>query len=184
MMTITALPFEPAMILLLPSVATILGIGAFGHLVNDLFDISEDRAAGKFNRMAQIGLAQRFVWLVASLVIALFPWLFLPADIYSYLLLAVEFALLIVYAMPPLRLKRSLVGAILIDGAYAYAVPAVLAAYTFILATSSTSMTNFIAALFVWQLAYGCRHYLDHLAIDRPNDLKSNNRTLATVKGN
>ena len=69
------------------------------------------------------------------------------------------------------------------DAAYAYALPALLAAHTFFLAAGRRDNSALAASLFVWQTALGTRHFLNHLALDRANDICSGVSTLATIKG-
>lgn len=170
--------------LFLLSVATIAGIGSFGHLLNDLFDLEEDRRAGKTNRMAKYPPGQRALIFATALAVALAPWVWLPSDGISFWLLTGEFLLLAAYSIPPLRLKDRFGWAVLADGLYAYALPSVLAAYTFLLAAATDIDPALLISLFCWQLALGARHYLNHLANDRKNDLRSGTHTLATRRGN
>ncbi|MGZ5247641.1 MAG: glycosyltransferase [Flavitalea sp.] len=183
-MLITALPFGSALLLFIPSVITIVGIGSFGHFINDYFDIATDERAGKPNKMSGIKPAQRFLLFAAAISLAFLPWIILPFDEVSIFLMLLEFILLLAYAIPPLRLKEKKFLALFADGAYAYAVPAILAAYTFFLAAEVKADVFLLTSLFTWQLFYGVRHYLNHLATDRNNDLQSGTLTIATEKGN
>ncbi len=180
---ITALPFTRALVLLAASLITIIGIGGFGHVINDLCDIPIDAAAGKPNRLARLNPWKRFTLVGVLLAIALLPWLVLPFDRLSIALLLIEFSLLLAYAIPPLRLKRRVIWAVLTDAGYAYALPALLAAHTFFLATGDRENRALALSLFVWQMALGIRHFLNHLALDRTNDIRSGISTLATIKG-
>ena len=177
-------PFADAAALLLPSLVTILGIGIFGHLLNDWFDLDADRAVGKPNRLEGLPLSRRWGLVATSLAIALSPWSILPWDGTSVGLLLLEFALFAAYAVPPLRLKERGAWAVLADGAYAYAVPAVLAAHTFGLRGERPVGWTFFGPLFCWQLSLGARHFLNHVALDRWNDLETRTPTLATRRGN
>lgn len=181
---IAGLPPVHAWALFLLSVVTILGIGSFGHLLNDLFDLETDRIAGKKNRMAEFTHRQRWGILFLAILTALLPWIWLPSDRFSYCLLIAEFLLLAAYAIPPVRLKDRFGWAVAADAAYAYALPSVLAAYTFFLAGKQDVDALLFGLLFCWQMALGARHYLNHLANDRDNDLRSNTQTLATRMGN
>ena len=181
---ITALPFPRVLLLLPAALLTIIGIGGFGHVVNDLWDVSVDAAAGKRNRLAELGPGHRLSLVLGLLATALVPWLVLPFDHLSMALLLIEFALLFVYAAPPLRLKERGVWAVLTDAAYAYALPALLAAHTFFLAAGHRDSGSLAASLLVWQMTLGVRHFLNHLALDRTNDMRVGVSTLATIKGN
>jgi colanic acid/amylovoran biosynthesis glycosyltransferase len=180
---ITALPLTQALLLLAAALVTIIGIGGFGHVINDVSDISVDASAGKPNPMAHLSPWQRLSLVGVVLAIALLPWLVLPSDRLTIALLLIEFSLLLAYAIPPLRLKQRGIWAMLTDAAYAYALPALLAAHTFFLAAGRPDNRALAASLFVWQTALGTRHFLNHLALDRANDICSGVSTLATIKG-
>jgi len=177
-------PFPDALSLLVLSFLTILGIASFGHLLNDWNDIASDIRAGKRNRMAGLRPRARWLLLLAALAIGLLPWTVLPMTALSAQLLVLEFGLFVAYSVPPVRLKERGLWAALADGAYACAIPGVLASYTVFLSAGRTMTVALFAALFVWQLSLGVRHYLNHLAIDRGNDMASGTPTLATVRGN
>jgi glycosyltransferase involved in cell wall biosynthesis/4-hydroxybenzoate polyprenyltransferase len=181
---LVALPFARSLILLSAAVLTIAGIGTFGHLLNDWFDIESDRQAGKENRLAGFSLAHQGLVVSGALVVALVPWVILPFDRTSLILLGAEFLLLTLYAAPPVRIKQRISLAVFTDAIYAYALPAVLAAHTFFLASGKVDDRLFLFTLFTWQLLLGIRHFLNHIALDRLNDLRSGTRTLATTKGN
>jgi glycosyltransferase involved in cell wall biosynthesis len=183
-MLICRLPFPRAMFLASFSVITIAGIGSFGHVINDWCDIDADAAAGKSNRLAGLVGWQRYLLAVALLAVALLPWLALPFDSLSIALLLLEFALLLAYSISPLRLKERPILAVLADAGYAYAVPALLAAHTFFLAGGQAGNKALLGTLLIWQFGLGVRHFLNHLALDRSNDLSSGTVTLATQRGN
>jgi len=183
-MFIGALPFSKSLLLFFPSVITIAGIGSFGHLINDWFDIEADRKAGKHNHLEHFSVWKKSLAVLGALTAALLPWIILPFDLVSIILLGAEFLLLLLYAIPPVRIKERMYLALITDAAYAYAVPAVLAAHTFFLASGKLSDAAFMSTLFIWQSALGVRHFLNHLALDRINDLASHTHTLATRKGN
>jgi glycosyltransferase involved in cell wall biosynthesis len=170
--------------LLVAAIITIIGIGGFGHVVNDLSDMAVDAAAGKPNPLVHLAPWKRASLLLILLAVALLPWLVLPWDRLSLGLLAIEFALLLAYAIPPLRLKERGIWAVVADAGYAYALPAILAAHTFFVAAARPDNRSLLAALTLWQMALGMRHFLNHLAADRANDLRSGISTIATVKGN
>ncbi len=180
---VTDLPFGSALWLMAPSVITILGIGSFGHIVNDWCDIHIDRLAGKPNRLAQLSRRKIIGLALLLLVVAWVPWLLLPMNAFSAGLLAAEFSLLLAYAVPPIRFKGRAVAPLLADAAYAYAVPSVLAAHTFFLAAGRQDEWSLLISLFAFQLSHGVRHFLNHIALDWINDRKTRTRTLATLRG-
>jgi len=183
-MLMTRLPYSRALVLLILSLVTIVGIGSFGHVINDWYDIPADDVAGKANRLAGLAPWKRYGLTCVVLAMALLPWLALPFDGVSLMLLLLEFALLLAYSIPPFRLKARPIWALVADAGYAYAVPAALAAHTFFLAGGRADNRVLLGSLFFWQSALGLRHFLNHLALDRTNDLRSGTPTLATRKGN
>jgi glycosyltransferase involved in cell wall biosynthesis len=167
----------------LPSVITIVGIGACGHVVNDLFDIKSDRQAGKRNRMSGFSPLGRVGVLLFFLAVALLPWLVLPWDMGSVYLMGAEFLLLIIYAIPPIRLKERALLGVFADGLYAYAIPSVLAAYTYFLIGQSEPDYPLLLLLFSWQWLLGIHGILIHQVSDYKNDLAVGANTFAVSVG-
>lgn len=181
---IGSVPFSRALPLFVLSLITIAGIGTFGHLLNDWFDTAVDERAGKPNQFALLSAWQKRFAVLGAFTTGLLPWIILPRNRISLGLLLTELFLLLLYAAPPARLKDRIYLAIIADAAYAYALPAALAAHTVFLAAARSYDPLFIAVLFSWQMFLGTRHYLNHLAEDRLNDLAAHVTTLATIKGN
>ena len=173
------LPFQKSIIYLLPSLITIVGIGGFGHLVNDLFDLKTDRKANKKNSLENKTNFNRLLLVLGTLTLAIAPWFVLPFDKNSIYLLITEFALLILYAAPPFRIKTKGFLAILFDGLYAYAIPSILAFYTFYLLSGKDFNLNIFILIFIWQLFIGIHNILIHHLEDFKNDQISNTKTFA-----
>ncbi|HKK76323.1 MAG TPA: glycosyltransferase [Saprospiraceae bacterium] len=174
------IPFLTALYYMGPAILTIVGIGGFGHFVNDWLDIEADLMAGKPNRVNDLSTWQRWALLTILLSVALFPWLVLPYDAVSCLLISAELLLLTLYALPPVRLKERPWLGIITDGLYAYAVPAVLAAYTFSLVAGSDPNLLLLSLIFSWQLSLGIHNIMIHQIADFENDQRTQTNTLAT----
>lgn len=174
---ICQIPFPKTVIYFLPSIITIIGIGGFGHMINDWLDIPSDKKAEKKNRMASLGLFQRFFVVVLFLLLAFVPWIFLPFDLFSILILAFEFSLLILYAIPPFRLKEKSILGVITDGLYAYAVPSILASYTYFLIAEKDVNFILLGIIFAWQFFMGMHNIIIHQIEDYENDLQSNTLT-------
>jgi glycosyltransferase involved in cell wall biosynthesis len=181
-MVFEEIPFLTAIYYLAPAILTIVGIGSFGHFINDWLDIEPDLQVGKPNRVAELNRWQRWGLLVILLLIAFLPWLVLPQNGWSWSLLGAEFVLLVLYALPPFRLKESPWLGVLADGLYAYALPSVLAAYTFMLVSGGAPNVLLLALLFIWQLGVGVHNIMIHQIVDWENDLQTQTRTLATSR--
>jgi 4-hydroxybenzoate polyprenyltransferase len=154
-------------------VAAVVGVAAFGHVLNDLFDAEQDQRAGKVRPAAVMGPATRAAGLAALVVLALAPWLYLPSDGRVWALLGLEVALLVGYSAPPLRVKERGALALVFDASYAFTVPVLLALATFTLLPVGGGSDVAIVALTagLWSFATGWRgivfHQLDDLASDR-----------------
>lgn len=164
------------------SIITLSAIGVFGHLLNDWGDKEVDKLANKKNifenkTFLNFGLLSGF-----TLFIAILPWWFLPTTQFCYILLFTEFFLFYIYALKPFRLKRHPKVAIVIDALYAYAIPSVLAFYTYSLAFNVPNIfwLHYVL-LFVWAFSIGLRHIIYHQVEDADNDKKSGISNIALV---
>ena len=179
------IPWDRALLGMLASLCTIIGIAGFAYFLNDLTDARKDLLAGKDNAVAGMSATQRLLVLVLFLAAALAPWLYLPLTRTSALLLALEFALFLAYCVPPFRFKERGVLGLLTDATYAHALPAVLAALTFSYLADEPypRLREFLLALGVWQGILGVRNIVLHQLQDHDSDVISGNRTLAVVCG-
>jgi hypothetical protein len=169
--------FERFVPLALLFLCTIIGFSSVGYLLNDLFDQKQDMLAGKKNSLA--GKPAFFVLLLflVSLAFVFLPWLYLPADRFSYSLIVFQLLLFVVYSAPPIRLKERGVAGVITDSLYAHGVPPILAAYTFSMAIDRPFFGYKLLWLFAWQFASGVRNILMHQSEDIPADKRSGSRT-------
>jgi len=158
---------------------TSVGFAGFGYATNDLSDIDADRVAGKSNSAIAYGKKSMLLIAFGFLLVALLPWLYLPSDRFSLLLIVVEFLLFILYAFPPFRLKNKGLVGVFVDALYAYVVPAMLATWTFYLAGDKKleHLTFLILPLTFWLLFVGLRGILYHQLADFDNDALAGSRT-------
>jgi 4-hydroxybenzoate polyprenyltransferase len=165
-----------------------LCVGAYGYLLNDIFDLDVDRRAGKPNRMAAFSPAQRFLSCALALGLGFAPALFLDTSKTTLSILALEYLVLTVYSMPPFRLKARGVLGLLCDASGAHVVAnlyvlSVLAdARPPAAGMPALSITAFVLLLCVWELCLGLIGILVHQVEDRENDLRSGIRTFATAR--
>ena len=167
------------------SYATILGIACFGYLTNDLADREVDEKAGKPNGTAGLSMVQTLGITLLSLVFAIAPWLIFPTSTEGWWMLGIELLLFLIYAFPPFRLKEKPIMGVLTDALYAHALPALLAAWTFILIINELVETweLFLTALIIWQFVVGIRGILFHQVKDFEYDSVAGQRTMATAFG-
>ena len=144
------------------SLIVIIGFASFGYLINDFFDKEKDRQSGKKNFLHGKSMVSQFGLLALTLIFIVFPWLYLPADTYSYVGIGLQLTLLLIYSVPPVRLKEKGVIGLIVDALYAHAVPVLLAAYTFLLASGHKFPWIGLLFLFLWQFMNGMRNIFLH----------------------
>lgn len=169
------IPFSAFISLSILSIITIMGFASFGHLVNDYFDIEQDKTAGKSNLFQNKGIGEIFLFFSIALSAMLIPWAFLPNNSISIGLIIFQITLFFLYSMPYIRLKEKGIVALIVDALYAHVVPSVLATYTFMLAAEKQVEILPIAALIVWQMLIGLRNILLHQFDDMEADRKAGN---------
>ncbi|TAE49790.1 MAG: hypothetical protein EAZ89_13590 [Bacteroidetes bacterium] len=145
-----------------------LGLGSFGYFVNDCFDIAQDLAAGKRNRVAFFSPLARAGIVLALLALAFSPWALLPWQPWVSALLLVQALLLCVYAIPPFRLKSRAAG-LVADALYAFVLPAGITVAAFGMAPA-THNALMLCALGCALFLTGLRNILLHHLRDREAD--------------
>ena len=162
--------------LALLSLTTIVGFASFGYLTNDLFDITSDIKAGKKNSLAGKSVTIIFLLFTIALALIFTPWFFLPSTRFSFSVIALQLFLFLAYSIPPLRLKEKGLAGLITDALYAHAIPSILAAYTYSLATHSALDGIALLLLFSWQFTSGIRNIAMHQKEDALSDKKSGSK--------
>jgi 4-hydroxybenzoate polyprenyltransferase len=164
------------------SFVTTVGFAALGYFLNEFFDKKIDAIAGKMNTLARMPVLQQTLIFFACAACALLPWLFLPADKFSYLLICLEIALFLLYSLPFPRLKGVLFLSSITDAGYAYVVPLVLTFYTYSLFGGASDL-EIIILLVPAVFVIGFRNITIHHINDIAKDQRSKNVTLPQVLG-
>ncbi|MEZ4931481.1 MAG: UbiA family prenyltransferase [Saprospiraceae bacterium] len=180
-----SIPFDRAMLSILASLITILGIAGFGYFINDLTDIEKDYLIGKENAVAALSNTKRFFLFLFLLSMAIAPWFYFPINWLNASLLFLEFLFFILYSFPPFRLKERGFAGVVTDALYAHANPTLLAAITFLLMVNKVSfdIRNLLIALIVWQFILGIRNIMLHQLKDFENDQQSGTQTFVRKIG-
>ncbi|MGB5969190.1 MAG: phytanoyl-CoA dioxygenase family protein [Spirulinaceae cyanobacterium] len=170
---------------LLALLVSMFFVAAYGHVVNDIFDIQVDALAGKENRMAPLQRGQRILLSLGLAVAGVIPWWFIGFDSIPAVSLAAIYILLSIYPAPPLRLKERYIWGAVADAATVHAIPTLLVATVFsrLGATLQAGSNTLVIVATAWAFAVGMRGVLLHQIWDRENDLKSDVKTLATKFG-
>ncbi len=182
---VTDTPKVDSLLFIALAYCTLFGIAALGYFINDIADITSDKAAGKPNKIGELPVVLRILIFVALLLIAFIPWIWLPKDAISLTLIIIEFFLFIIYSSPPFRLKEKGVLGVITDSLYAYVVPATLASITFFY-VGNKNYQLFLELIIVstmWLFMVGLRGILLHQLQDHQNDLNAGVKTFVTKKG-
>lgn len=160
--------------------------GSYGYILNDIFDLEIDRKAGKPNHMESLAAWQRVALCAVTLAGGMGTALEARVSARTLGALALEYMVLTVYSMPPIRLKsRGMLG-LLCDASGSHVM-----ANLFVLSTLADAGRNgaglhsahaweFVAAVCAWELCLGLMGILLHQVEDRDNDLRAGIETFMT----
>jgi 4-hydroxybenzoate polyprenyltransferase len=158
-------------------VLTVCAVGNYGYALNDLFDVEEDRRAGRANAVAASGTRRMWTIVLASAACAE-AFAAAAAGITGALITVVEIALPAAYSVPPLRIKERRWLGVAADGLAAHVYPALLA----LLAVAHWSLRPLTALLVVsvvvWSAAAGARGILSHQLHTADRDAAAGLRTI------
>lgn len=97
---------------------SIIGTAIFGFLINNIFDAKTDAKSGKDNLPGKLSAGRQAFIVVFSLCVALTPLFFLKLNMLASGLLMLQFLLLILYSVPPFRVKRNIYASVIFDSLY------------------------------------------------------------------
>jgi 4-hydroxybenzoate polyprenyltransferase len=132
------------------SLTTSFGFAALGYFINEFFDKEDDFVAEKINKLQILDAYKQIILFVCILLFTFIPWVFLPFNKISIVLITIQVLLFIIYASYPFRLKKNKYLSGIIDSMYAYTIPLLLSYYTFYLVSRSDSFNPLI--LFTYSL--------------------------------
>jgi 4-hydroxybenzoate polyprenyltransferase len=177
------LPFEGWTLLLVAlSLITATGFAMLGYFINEFFDQRHDTIAGKPNRLTLLSPKMQVGLLLAAILTAFIPWLWLPNDSTSWVLIGMQVGLLLLYSLPFSRLKAIPFASNLTDMGYAYVVPLLLSFHTYALHAEGEYPSWFVPLVVTVGLV-GFRNILIHQVNDVFNDRRAGIKTLPQVIG-
>jgi 4-hydroxybenzoate polyprenyltransferase len=155
----------------------LIATASFGYFLNDLCDIEADRAARKRNVASGLSLPVRAAVLTGLLALIGAPWLWLPKTGPILLLVGLELALFVAYAVPPIRLKARGAPALVADALYAHTVPMLLTVLTFAALAGHVGHAWELWLVAGWSFLTGFRgillHQVDDLRADQEAGIKT-----------
>ena len=160
----------------------VCSVAAFGYIVNDVFDISCDLAAGKENAMTHVSHWQRSMYVGITLAAGATSLAFLPRSRAAVILLGVNYVLPLIYSAPPIRLKERGILGVLADSLAAHVFPTLFFCAVLIpMGNARESASVGVAACAaIWAFGLGLRGILIHQLRDRQHDRATDIRTFVT----
>ncbi|QIR37173.1 tetratricopeptide repeat protein [Tolypothrix sp. PCC 7910] len=157
-------------------------VAAYGHIINDSFDIEGDRQVGKSNSMTQFSPWQRALFCLVLAGLGFILPIVMNFGTSPTVLLGINYLLPTLYSAPPFRFKEKGILGIISDAAGAHAIPTLFVATTFshLVASPPLQSTVLAIAATAWSFFAGVRGILLHQLWDRYNDLRSGVNTLVT----
>ncbi len=165
------------------SLLTTIGFASFGYLINEFFDQDEDKKAGKLNRFETIGVGLSSILFITSILLTFLPWIYLPSNKWSWVLICFEIGSFLLYSIPPFRLKRFPLISCVFDASYAYLIPIVLSMYTFSIYAEKSLFKSHLIWLAIPAFFIGFRNIILHQIKDVIGDFHAQRKTLPMLFG-
>ena len=158
-------------------------VAAYGHVVNDSFDVESDRRAGKANAMSRHGIAVRAVFAVSLATVAFAPAAVVGYPVAALVLLAINLLLPTIYSIPAIRLKERGVAGIVCDVGGSHVVPTLFVLVALHQGSHGVSLHEwaFAVAAVAWSGVLGLKGILHHQLSDRSGDLAAGTATFAAT---
>lgn len=163
----------------------VICIASFGYLLNDYFDIKSDLISGKSNSLQRFNPNVRIVLVLLPLIMGIIFWGILKRGMVTNALYTLQVTSLILYSMPPFRLKEKGFAGVITDSFYGHVNPALFTISTFELPpdTNLWSKIVLVTLVLIGTTMKGIRNILLHQIDDRKKDLKAFIQTFTIKNG-
>lgn len=176
-------PTKQTGFLCLFSLLTTIGFASFGYLINEFFDQDEDKRAGKLNRFETIGVGLSSILFLLSILATFLPWIYLPSNKWSWVLISFEIGSFLLYSIPSIRIKRFPLISCVFDASYAYLIPIILSMHTFSIHAEKSLFTSHLIWLAIPAFFIGFRNIVLHQIKDVIGDFHAQRKTLPMLLG-
>lgn len=169
--------------LFLPAfVFSIACVAAYGHVVNDIFDIKSDLLAGKINVIQAFGVNWRAYICLVFVILGFAPAIFLSYSVSGCLLLALNYFWPTIYSLPGIRLKERGVAGVFCDAVGSHVTPALFMMVSIVDQADVVydDLLMFAVVVVIWSMIFGLKGIVNHQLADKENDLASRTNTFAT----
>ena len=155
-------------------------VAAYGHVVNDWFDITEDESR-KPNTMRNVPVSRRAALCFACIVAPFIALSFLPDQWLARTVLAFNFLWLTLYSVPFVRLKERGRLGVIADAAGSHITPTIFAFALTVAFVACWAGMLVIGAVLLWATVLGIKGILYHQISDRASDEKAGVATYAAT---
>ena len=162
-----------SLILFLPLGVFFASLASFGYMLNDYFDKSADRIAGKENLMSLLKDWQQILILIIVLCINLFSFIPFYQHKFAIIFLLLSYLSSILYSAPPLRLKEKGISGVVCVSMAQRVFPIMIVFAIF----EHFRLDTFIFTLLSFLI--GVRWILVHQILDYDKDIQANVETFA-----
>lgn len=162
---------------------SLICISVFGYLFNDLCDVESDAKAGKRNVLGEFTLPVRLLLIVMPLAIGIISWLLIDRGLGSSFLFVMQVFALVIYSVPPFRLKNKGLAGVVADAFYGHINPVLITLLAFGFWHVQDNAIIFLSVITVSTSLKGIRNILLHQLDDRKNDKRAEVRTFVVRNG-
>lgn len=162
----------------------LISISTFGYLFNDYCDVEADRKAGKRNLLNNYGKPKQVLIVLLPLLIGSVAWHLTYPRFIENVLFCLQILALVLYSMPPVRLKERGLGGVIADAFYGHINPVFITIFWHM--HFNARPTWFIALLsvvFIVTTLKGVRNILLHQIDDRKADRRAGVETFVVKNG-
>lgn len=161
-----------------------IAMASFGFFLNDLSDVEIDKLAGKKNIASKLNFSSTFFILLITGAVPILLWFLLKPTLLSWIFLGFHYVLLISYSLPPIRIKRFPIAAVIFDSLYSGLI--FILSIVFIFPSGIYNFTNNRLFLILFILSFflrGLRNILCHQIKEESIDRLSMQKTTVTLYG-
>lgn len=159
-------------------------ISAFGYLFNDYCDIEADRKAGKHNLLNNYSKPIRVFIVLLPLLIGSAAWHLTYPGMVESVLFCLQILALILYSLPPIRLKERGAAGVIADAFYGHVNPVFITIFWHMhFAARPTWFVVLLSVVFVVTVLKGIRNILLHQIDDRKADRRADVQTFVVGNG-